>query len=1074
MTHQDGSAVADIAAASQAALTRAEDEVADEVADVLTDVADEFTDQLQGATELVAAIFSVSSIARMFRQRVPRLVARLLGVAQTAAAQTADGLDAPLPDGWDDLPGQYEDGAPLPAGMGQYVTATEALLAAVGTRIAGAARDELAAGLDAGESVPQLRDRLRAAFAREGAALGDSREAAIAQTEVTRAWNAGVLAAARALTGPDRPLAKQWVTREDERVRPTHRDADGQLRFLDRPFTVGGASLMAPGDPAAPPSETVRCRCRLAILPGDATAAYDPEEGTLMDDQPADYPPAGRGAAMPTRGWSTPGDTALAFEGAETGDGRIFAAGALHWDTGPWPLQYADEMLVGHEGAELAGAIQQMGRDGHRITATGVLYSGRAAGADAAALLDAEAPLGVSVDLDDVDVEFIDRTGDVPVLSASLPSASMIGMSDGACMLTAHTAPAWTASGTAFSRTRTSAQLITGPGGTLPAAAVHQALAGTGALTAAAGDPDTGDTGTVVHAERSGELLMRITRGRVRGATLVAVPAFDQARIVLDAPDTADIGQPTTAEELDLAAASDTHRAVVTHVTGSPVPVRARDIAQVLGLTLEQARGHLVRAVEEGLIVRLAPGQYVGASTIPEGPEATAALSAAVSGDLDLPVHPDRNAEWDGDAAASRVLAWATGDDGEVDADRLSRAFLYRDSERDPGTLAAYKLGFADIRDGNLVVIARGVFAVAAALQGARGGVDVPDSERDDLRDRTEDLYARLRDAFDDSSLRAPWDTGDASAVQDEEDRMGELEASAWSEIRQAPPMPAEWFREPTLEELPPGSGGVHYAGGRIYGWVAQAGEPHAGMPGRNVTIESLGDIDLTHFLRARFTLDDGSTVPAGAFTMNAPHHRDGAECETSSCQFDDSRTVAGIVTVGLNSRGMWFSGAASPHMSDWDRQVFQACQPSYHMRQGRDGRWQLRAVLSVPVPGHSSPLVAAVVERSNLALAASAAVATRDGRDAAGDDRTPLDTGAQDTTAPAALPALDLDALTAALTAPAVLDRFADALDRRRAERDAETRAEIERLRASIAPARDLTTSMNGTKGGSAESHAA
>lgn len=41
-------------------------------------------------------------------------------------------------------------------------------------------------------------------------------------------------------------------------------------------------------------------------------------------------------------------------------------------------------------------------------------------------------------------------------------------------------------------------------------------------------------------------------------------------------------------------------------------------------------------------------------------------------------------------------------------------------------------------------------------------------------------------------------------------------------------------------------------------------------------------------------------------------------------------------------------------------------------MMQGGDGCWQLRAVLSVPVPGRSSPLLASTVaERSNLALAA-------------------------------------------------------------------------------------------------------
>src|SRR5690606_18168715 len=124
-----------------------------------------------------------------------------------------------------------------------------------------------------------------------------------------------------------------------------------------------------------------------------------------------------------------------------------------------------------------------------------------------------------------------------------------------------------------------------------------------------------------------------------------------------------------------------------------------------------------------------------------------------------------------------------------------------------------------------------------------------------------------------------------------------------------------------------------------------------------------------------RFLLDDGTYAKVGAFTMNVGHHRDGAECETAACQWDDTRTVAGIVTVGMSEGGLWFSGAAAPWLSEWDRMVFAACQPSYHMRQERNGQWSLRAVLSVPVPGHPSKLAAsAVIGRANLALTASAA----------------------------------------------------------------------------------------------------
>ncbi|NED90987.1 hypothetical protein G3I76_64260, partial [Streptomyces sp. SID11233] len=85
-------------------------------------------------------------------------------------------------------------------------------------RLSSAAVTELAAGLDAGEDIEALRARLRAAFGREGAQLGHAREERIARTEAVRAWNSATLAAGMALTGRDRPLVKQWLTRGDSTV----------------------------------------------------------------------------------------------------------------------------------------------------------------------------------------------------------------------------------------------------------------------------------------------------------------------------------------------------------------------------------------------------------------------------------------------------------------------------------------------------------------------------------------------------------------------------------------------------------------------------------------------------------------------------------------------------------------------------------------------------------------------------------------------------------------------------------------------------------------------------------------
>nr|WP_202917973.1 phage minor head protein [Streptomyces taklimakanensis] len=1025
-------------------MTAAETDLARLVDRILGEIAAEFARAVTRADDLTAASFSVSRIARMWGRRVSRITRRLLGITEQGAGQAADAAGVPLPDDWRNLRDRHNRPDLLPPAVAAYLDTTRTLLDGVGDRLAEQARTTLAEGLADGEDTEQLADRLRAVFAADGTQLGETRAERIARTEATRAWNAGAVGAARDLTGPDRPLVKQWTTRRDNRVRHAHDLVDGQLQLLDDPFQVAGHAMDYPGDPTAPPELTVNCRCIAVVERAPRTAASEPKgqtRGGVFETQadPAEHLDNERNSLPPgtaqevtvtadaidpeqPRRWHTPGDTALAFENQQTGDGRVFSPGALYWENGPWPLQYADEMLEGHRGAELAGAIEYISRDNDRIPGAGVLYPTQFAGASSIRLLEEGAPLGVSIDLDDVDIAVVarpekleeDDNEEEPVLLASLASASVLQHPDGHWTVHATNIVDLAASGDGPAvRASHTVQWTIGPDGSVHAPELHAALTAAGVetateLKAAAGDPDD-TTGEVIHTENAGDFLMRITRARVRGATLVSMPAFARARIVLNNDTTASADAPAPGQRM---------RDVVIYVSTSPIPVSAADVAKALDMTVSQARDYLIRATAAGRLVRLSPGRYVGTSTLPEGE-----ITASMSGDLDLPIHDDYDADWDGDAAASRVLDWATtGDTG--DPDRLGAAFLYRDPDADPATLAAYKLGIADVYDGELHIVVRAVYAVANVLEGGRGGVDIPAGEQDTLRERVTALYDRIADHFD-RDITPPWDREEAD----------ELEASAWQEMQALPPMPAAWFKEPTAEELPPGSGGVHYADGRIYGWVAQAGVPHEAYPGKNLTIESLGEIDTTAFLRTRFRLDDGTTVKVGAFTMNAGHHRDGAECETAACQFDDTRTVAGIVTVGINAGGMWFSGAAAPWLSEWDRAVFAACQPSYHMRQ-ENGRWALRAVLSVPVPGHPSRLAAsAVIDRANMALAASATPAP----------------------APAEQPATgtDVKSLAAALAAELRTSGVLATVVGEEITRQQQARAEIERLAQQLAPAR-------------------
>lgn len=217
----------------------------------------------------------------------------------------------------------------------------------------------------------------------------------------------------------------------------------------------------------------------------------------------------------PVRTWSTPGMTALAFEDEQTGDGRVFGPNALYWDgNGPWPLQYAEAMGQGHEGAELAGAIHTIGRDSSRITGSRVLYLTQSAGYDACTLLDQGAPLGVSVDLDDADIQLLDTTSSPDdesglVLAASFASVSVMRLADGTWMISGCTSADWTASGTEMSQSARTFTMFTRPGGAITAATARHVFGDQ--LTAAAGDSDPAE-GVVFHEEKSGDFLVRITR----------------------------------------------------------------------------------------------------------------------------------------------------------------------------------------------------------------------------------------------------------------------------------------------------------------------------------------------------------------------------------------------------------------------------------------------------------------------------------------------------------------------------------------------------------------------------------
>jgi hypothetical protein len=113
----------------------------------------------------------------------------------------------------------------------------------------------------------------------------------------------------------------------------------------------------------------------------------------------------------------------------------------------------------------------------------------------------------------------------------------------------------------------------------------------------------------------------------------------------------------------------------------------------------------------------------------------------------DLPL-ADRDRKWDGSAAEKRVRAWA---DAQGEPNQKYRdAHIWYDSDK-KDNFTSYKLLVADVIDGHLVAVPRGVFAAAAVMQGSRGGANLPEKDIDRIKSHLSKYYAKLGDT-------TPWD----------------------------------------------------------------------------------------------------------------------------------------------------------------------------------------------------------------------------------------------------------------------------------------------------------------------------
>jgi HK97 family phage portal protein len=120
-----------------------------------------------------------------------------------------------------------------------------------------ALKRSLGEGIEAGEGIPDLADRVRDVMEWRIRSSGEL----IARTEIHGTFESmGVEALRTAADELGMTYSKEWVSALDDRVRDDHQEAHGQTVGIDEEFEVGGARGMAPGE-MGEPDQDCNCRC---------------------------------------------------------------------------------------------------------------------------------------------------------------------------------------------------------------------------------------------------------------------------------------------------------------------------------------------------------------------------------------------------------------------------------------------------------------------------------------------------------------------------------------------------------------------------------------------------------------------------------------------------------------------------------------------------------------------------------------------------------------------------------------------------------------------------------------------
>lgn len=374
-------------------------------------------------------------------------------------------------------------------------------------------------------------------------------------------------------------------------------------------------------------------------------------------------------------------------------------------------------------------------------------------------------------------------------------------------------------------------------------------------------------------------------------------------------------------------------------------------------------------------------GALQTADTDDPGTADNTGVTFPASGKTGLPLG-NPTTEWDAEAADGRMRTWAavTGDNVTPAAwNKYGQGFFW--AAPNAAKFGDFKMPFADVIDGTLTAMPRGILAAAGSLQGARGQKpDIPPADLAGVKAKISAYYRKMK-------RPAPWDTKSVSAslyaggqVYTDDGITGIVTGfdneSGWLRIAcgrdadlivptadldagcllaSASPGPItppdEWFDNPNLPGPTPLTVDDD---GRVYGHLATWGTCHLSFSDTCVTPPRT-NTSYGYFHTGEVITASGKRLPIGKIVLGPGHAGPYAGWRAATAHYDKGGSTVVIARAGEDAHGIWVAGSVvhdaqptqvaalrrSPISGDWRR---------------IGGNLELVAALAVSVPGFPIP----------------------------------------------------------------------------------------------------------------------